>query len=177
MDADYNSSFLPQFLDNTRVLESITVHDYQFGQSMAFLNHAHDIKYFELKNHVLSPQFDDLFQFLGQQKNLQFLSIIQSNQEPHFTVFLEFLDKMIDAILVRKTVKHINLIVNINVESKASFKVMFYNIFYKLCNLPLTLNGISIENVLRDLKKIDDIVFGAEGNAIKLEADKFLTDY
>ena len=134
---------------------------------MAFLKYAHDQERFL---HLCDENF---FQFIRQQINLQFLSIKVLDQRLlHDSLFLEFLDRVVDAILVRETVKHLNLIVNIEAESRDGLNVLFYNCLIRLNNLPLILNGIPIDNVLGDLRVTDDSVFGARDNAIRLRADK-----
>ena len=134
----------------------------------------HTTKYFKLETRIIPHHFDDyFFQFIRKQSKLQFLSInalfCKTMQE---SLFLDFLDKTVDAILVRRTLEHINLMVNIKIVSKVRFNVMFYNILFKMSNLPLTLNGIPIKNILHDLMEMDDIVFDEEDNVIEL-ANKF----
>ena len=153
-NVDYNG--FDQFFKDTRVLESITVHD---SISMEFLKNAHDIKYFELEYDLISNYVDkNLIQFIQRQTNLQFVSITLLGYLKT-SVFATYLNRIVDAILVLKTVKQLNLLVDVQVQSKIKFTQSFYKSLVKLGNLDLTLNGIPIKNVLRDIRKINDCFF------------------
>ena len=80
------------------------------------MNYAHGIKHFELKNH-LSPHIDidqNIIRFIKRQRKLEsftmYFSLVIGNRETfNDHKFFDILNQIVDAILVRKTVKLLNL--------------------------------------------------------------------
>lgn len=156
MKVDYNG--FDRFFKNTKQLESITV---RTAIPIKILKYAQGIKHFKLYNDAQLPHIDrNVIQFIKQQNKLQSLSIIISPlRRIDASMFLAYLDRIIDAILVRRTVTQLILIVEVEVKLKDEFSQSFYKSLVKLENLDLNLNGIPIRNVLRDLSVIDDSMF------------------
>lgn len=127
---------LAEFLKNTRVLQSITG---QTLDSMKYFKHAHNIKYFEYYDRAFPLRIDENFiSFIERQTTLQFLSVyLMKINYIADESFLTYLNQIVEAILVRKTVKHLTLNVDIQVIQKYEFTASFYNALSKLENLAL----------------------------------------
>ena len=106
-----------------------------------------------------------MIKFIKQEKQLESLSINLLILTPYelktegFSILI-YLNQIFSAIIEQKTVKE--LIINISefrVTDKKNFSSHLYKILLRLGGLDLLLNGVSIKNVIRDLKVIDDSVF------------------
>ena len=170
LELDMNEVF-DRFLKDSTLLESIIVHRKFPSNSLGFLDYAHGIKYFEFHDYFLTENVNpNLIQFIERQTNLQSFTFMTSYlHSEDQNIYLQYLDKIVDAILVRKTVKELNLNVKIEITSKIEFTQSFYECLSKLENLDLTLNGVPIKKVLRDLRVFDDSVFYFFGQALTLK--------
>ena len=148
---------------------------------MHFLKHAHGIKKFECFGDFSSDFDENVLQFIKQQTKLQFLFIGGMSEPLKDSIFIAHLNGIVDAILVSKTIKRLNLSVEIKVLKKSEFSRLFYKCLFKLKYLPLILNGIPIVNVLRDLGEMDDDIFIkqtiSEDLMVSLVADEFPNTY
>ena len=160
-----------QFLKDTSVLESITVHKKDSLNSLKFMKYAHGIKYFEIVDHLITRVDLNLIRFIKGQTNLQSFTFITSyfhlNEDEN--VILKYLNKIVDAILVKKTVQRFNFNANVEITLKIQFTQSFYKCLLKLENLDLYFNGVPIKNVLRDLRVNDDSVFHFDEDVLTLK--------
>ena len=163
------------FFQDTKVLESISVHS---AYPTQFLEYAHDIQYFEFTCESVESQYDENFvSFIENQTKLEFLTFNVEKKVYLGAFFLSYIRKIIKAILVQKSVKHVNLNVHILVSSKIVFLESFHECLLELEGHDLMLNGIPLQNVLRDIRLIDDGTPHNDEAIISLCARDFKTLY